>query len=89
MPLGVTHQKPQLTDEEAWDVAAFISSQPRPVKLFPYDWPKIASKPVDYPFKPYADSFSELQHKYGPFEPIKKAKSKSQNHDLVRLKGFN
>ena len=76
MPFGSSHEKPQLTDEEAWDVAAFVNSQPRPKKLFAYDWPKISSKPVDYPFGPYVDSFSEEQHKYGPFDPIKSAKDK-------------
>jgi thiosulfate dehydrogenase len=67
MPYGVTWQNPQLTSEQAWDVAAYISSQQRPAKFFAYDWPDIAKKPVDYPFGPYADSFSEGQHKYGPF----------------------
>src|SRR5436309_8467049 len=28
MPFGVTHDDPQLTDEEAWDVAAYVNSQP-------------------------------------------------------------
>jgi thiosulfate dehydrogenase len=79
MPFGeVTWKKPKLTDEEAWDVAAYISSQPRPVKFFNYDWPDISKKPVDYPFLPYTDGFSELQHKYGPFEPIKNAKAGSE-----------
>jgi thiosulfate dehydrogenase len=59
-----------LTDEEAWDVAAFIISQPRPVKKFPKDWPDISAKPIDHPFGPYKDSFKEQQHKYGPFDPI-------------------
>ncbi|MCU7551021.1 c-type cytochrome [Chitinophagaceae bacterium LB-8] len=74
MPLGATWKEPQLTNEEAWDLAAFINSQPRPLKFFPYDWPNIAKKPVDHPFGPYADSFSEQQHKFGPFGPIKKSK---------------
>jgi thiosulfate dehydrogenase len=34
------------------------------------DWPIISKKPIDYPFGPYADSFSELQHKYGPFQEM-------------------
>lgn len=34
MPLGASYQNPQLTDEEAWDVAAFVNSQPRPKKSF-------------------------------------------------------
>ena len=67
MPFGATWQNPQLTDEQAWDVAAFISTQQRPNKFFKYDWPDISKKPVDYPLGPYADSFSATQHKYGPF----------------------
>jgi thiosulfate dehydrogenase len=76
MPFGTTHNSPQLTDEEAWDVAAFVNSQPHPKKLFKYDWPDIRTKPVDYPFGPYADGFSEEQHKYGPFGPIKEARER-------------
>ncbi len=64
----------QLSDEEAWDVAAFVNSKPRPVKFFEHDWPDIKKKAVDYPFGPYADTFSVQQHKYGPFEPIEKAR---------------
>ncbi|MES2621528.1 MAG: c-type cytochrome [Bacteroidota bacterium] len=73
MPLGATHANTQLTDEEAWDVAAFANSQPRPKKDLSADWPDISKKPVDHPFGPYSDEFSEQQHKYGPFPPIKKA----------------
>lgn len=65
------YHKPHLTDEEAWDVAAFVNSQPRPSKVFKEDWPDISKKPVDHPFGPFADGFSEEQHKYGPFIPIK------------------
>ncbi|QEC65122.1 c-type cytochrome [Mucilaginibacter ginsenosidivorans] len=73
MPFGADHKKRQLTDAEAWDVAAFVNSQPRPVKNVSDDWPKLATKPYDYPFGPYADHlFSESQHKYGPFAPVKK-----------------
>lgn len=70
MPYGVTYENPQLSDEEAWDVAAFIATQERPVKKFSQDWPDIKKKAVDFPFGPYADNFSELQHKYGPYIPI-------------------
>ena len=72
MPSGATYKSPQLNDEEAWDVAAYINSQPHPKKIFATDWPVLKTKPVDYPFGPYADRFSEKQHKYGPFNPIKK-----------------
>ena len=65
-----THEKPLLTEEEAWNVAAYIISQPRPKKIFKEDWPKIETKPIDYAFGPFADSFSENQHKYGPFPAI-------------------
>lgn len=75
----VSWKNPKLTDEEAWDVAAYISSQQRPVKLFSYDWPNVSKKPVDYPFGPYTDGFTEAQHKYGPFDPIKKAKANSES----------
>lgn len=71
MPLGASHNATQLTDEEAWDVAAFVNSQPRPKKDIKQDWPKIEEKPFDHPFGPFADGFTEKQHKYGPFKPIK------------------
>jgi thiosulfate dehydrogenase len=70
MPLGVTHDNTQITDEEAWDLAAFVNSQPRPHKNTPKDWPDISKKPVDHPFGPYADKFAQAQHKFGPFQPI-------------------
>lgn len=72
MPYGATYQNPQLTDEEAWNVAAFVNSQPRPHKDHRNDYPDLKQKPVDSPFGPYADHFSEHQHKYGPFKPILK-----------------
>jgi len=70
MPFGTSYDREQLTAEEAWDLAAFVNSQPRPVKRFKQDWPNIQLKPVDVPEGPYADSYSSLQHKYGPFQPI-------------------
>ncbi len=70
MPQGVNYENPQLTDEEAWDVAAFVNSQPRPHINVPKDWPDKAKKPIDHPFGPYADKFTEKEHKYGPFKPI-------------------
>jgi len=73
MPFGATYQSPQLSDEEAWNVAAFVNSQPRPHKDQHNDWKDIKTKPIDFPFGPYGDKFSEKQHKYGPFKPIKDA----------------
>jgi thiosulfate dehydrogenase len=76
MPFDAPQRARFLTDEEAWDVAAFINSQPRPNKEYKKDWPAISGKPVDHPFGPYIDNFSEQQHKYGPFAPIKQAQEK-------------
>ena len=70
-----TWKNPVLTDEQAWDVADFVASQPRPQKSFPCDWMDVSKKPFDFPFGPYADNFSERQHKYGPFQPIKNEKA--------------
>jgi thiosulfate dehydrogenase len=70
MPNGSTYQNPVLSTEEAWDIAAYVVSQSRPDKRFSKDWPDIKLKPVDHPFGPYSDPFSEQQHKYGPFKPI-------------------
>lgn len=75
MPFGVSHGNSQLTDEQAWDVAAFINAQPRPDKDLSKDWPQKNTKPVDYPFGPFADSFSAQQHKFGPFDPIQQSKT--------------
>src|SRR5262249_46993496 len=47
MPFGATHYTSQIKDEDAWDVAAFVNSQPRPVKILKKDWPNISLKPVD------------------------------------------
>ncbi|MCC8423466.1 c-type cytochrome [Mucilaginibacter sp. UR6-11] len=70
MPFGTTYKKPQLSDEEAWNVAAFVNSQPRPHFDQHQDWKDQRRKPVDFPFGPYADKFSEQQHKFGPYKPI-------------------
>ena len=72
MPFGASYQNPQLTDEQAWDVAAFVNSQPRPHRDQHADWPNLKTKPIDFPFGPYLDTFSAKQHKYGPYAAIKK-----------------
>ncbi len=70
MPQGATYENPMLSEEEAWDVAAYINSQARPHIDVPKDWPELSKKPIDHPFGPYSDKFNEKQHKYGPFKPI-------------------
>ena len=77
MPFNkASHTNSIISTEEAWDVAAYINSQPRPVKDLTGDWPDISKKPFDHPFGPYADEFSELQHKYGPYKPIMQKQKK-------------
>jgi thiosulfate dehydrogenase len=72
MPAGTTFADPVISNEDAYDVAAFINSQPRPEKAdLDKDFPDRLKKPVDAPFPPWIDGFSAEQHKYGPFEPIR------------------
>lgn len=68
MPFG----QPILTDDQAYDVAAFVNSHERPVKLnLEVDFPDKTRKPIDSPYPPYADSFPHEQHILGPFKPIR------------------
>lgn len=79
MPFGTTWEKPLLTDEEAFDVAAFVNDDrihPRPKVDVSKDYPDLLEKPLDYPFGPYIDHFSEEQHKFGPFYPIKEERKR-------------
>ena len=79
MPQGADYLNPLLSPDDAWNVAAFVLSQPRPHKPgLEKDFPDLALKPVDTPYGPYLDGFSAQQHKYGPFAPIRAA--------LARLK---
>lgn len=79
MPFDAPQNALPLTDEESWDVAAFVNSQPRPNRNYKNDYPEISGKPIDHPFGPYSDSFSENQHKYGPFAPIRKKRKSAKN----------
>lgn len=68
MPLG----QPDLTDDQAFDVAAYINTQERPhMANLEVDYPDRKNKPVDGPYGPYADPFPIEQHKLGPFGPIR------------------
>ena len=54
MPLG----QPDLTDDEAFDVAAYVNSQPRPeMPNLANDYPDRALKPIDNGYGPYARQF--------------------------------
>ena len=72
MPFGTTYASPALSDEEAYDVAAFINSTERPQRAnLEKDFPNRLQKPVDTAYGPYADDFPAAQHKLGPFGPIR------------------
>lgn len=76
MPHGTDWTSPFLSPEDAWDVAAFVIAQPRPHKEgLDKDYPNLSEKPVDAPYGPYADGFSPEQHRFGPFQPIRKARA--------------
>jgi thiosulfate dehydrogenase len=67
MPLG----EATLTDDQAFDVAAFINAQPRPaMPNLERDYPDRSTKPVDNAYGPFADPFPVEQHRFGPFQPI-------------------
>ena len=71
MPLGSQHGQSQLSDDEAYDVAAFMLSHPRPQKAnLERDFPARWNKPVDAAFPPYVDGAPADQHKVGPFAPL-------------------
>ena len=71
MPLGTSYRAPLLSVEDAWDVAAFVNSQPRPARAhLDLDYPDRTKKPVDAPFPPFDDGFPLEQHRLGPFKPI-------------------
>jgi len=68
IPLG----QADLTDDQAYDVSAYINSHPRPIKSdLEIDYPDRTNKPLDSPYPPYADSFPQQQHILGPFKPIR------------------
>ncbi|PAF53150.1 cytochrome C oxidase Cbb3 [Helicobacter sp. 13S00482-2] len=69
MPKG----NPDLTDEQAYDVSAYINSQPRPVKAgLEKDFPDRRVKPLDAVTGPYNDNFSQKQHQFGPYKEMMK-----------------
>ena len=72
MPFGMaTRDNPRLSDEDAFHVAGYINSFPRPKKPHTEaDYPDLKLKPVSTPYGPWADEFTAEQHKYGPFPPI-------------------
>ncbi len=88
MPNGVNYHAPSLSNQDAWNLAAYINAQPRPSKDKSKDFPIVATKPIDYPFGPYTDTFSEQQHKFGPFAPIALAKKISNIDSSILMTGY-
>ena len=77
MPLGTQWNHPAITKEDAYDVAGYLSSRPRPrMSDLEKDYPRLKKKAVDCPYPPYADYFPQDQHQYGPFQPIQEARKK-------------
>lgn len=72
MPLGVTFDGTVLSDDDAYDVAAFINGLERPGKAgLEADYPHRLQKPVDAPYGPWADGFPAAQHRLGPFAAVR------------------
>lgn len=87
MPLGAQHGQPQLSDDEAYDVAAFMLSHPRPQKAnLERDFPARWNKPVDAAFPPYVDGAPADQHKFGPFAPLQE-NMKQLKDSLLKASG--
>jgi thiosulfate dehydrogenase len=71
MPNGTAWTAPVLSVEDAWDVAAYFESRPRPARAhLDQDFPVRLQKPVDTGYGPYIDQFDRTQHQLGPFGPI-------------------
>ena len=74
MPFDLARwDKPVLTDDEAMDVAAYVNDDKLHTRPYvePFAaYPTRVEKPVDYYTGPFVDGFSEVQHKYGPFQEI-------------------
>lgn len=71
MPQGTNFDAPQLSDDDAYDVAAYMLSKPRPEKAnLEADFPARWNKPVDSAFPPYMLGAPADQHRFGPFPPL-------------------
>ena len=68
-----TWDHPALSKDDAYDVAGFVLSHPRQPRQgeVAKDFSNPYDKPEDFPWGPYVDSFSETQHKFGPFDMIR------------------
>ena len=77
MPYPMDYKTAILKDEQAWDIAAYVNSRERDTKDHSKDYlADISKKPYDFPFGPYADKFTEEQHKFGPYMEMPSAMKK-------------
>jgi thiosulfate dehydrogenase len=71
MPNGTDFAHPVLTESEAFDVAVFVDSQPRPHhEGNERDFPDRSLKPADALYPPFVGPFPPGQHLTGPWPPI-------------------
>lgn len=73
MPYGATKENKILTDDEAYDVAAYINNydKKRPVKKDRQkDFPNLSVKAPDMDMGPYSDDKTDKEHKFGPYKGI-------------------
>lgn len=73
MPLGADNHNRVLTDEQAYNVAAYINNydKPRDVKANrEKDFPDLKMKVPDSDVGPYDDGKTRHQHKFGPYQGI-------------------
>lgn len=71
MPNGIDYAHPALSVQDAFDVAVFIESQPRPHRVGnELDFPDRSLKPVDALYPPLLGPFPATQHLTGPWPPI-------------------
>jgi thiosulfate dehydrogenase len=83
MPLGTTADKPALTVSQAYDVAAYIESLPRPE--YPgrkHDFPNPAFRPVDYPVPAFFnnDAAALDMARYGPYSDTRLKSGHVEEH---------
>jgi len=85
MPQGASFDAPQLSDDEAYDVSAFMLSKERPVKAnLERDFPARWNKPVDSAFPPYMLGAPADQHRFGPLPPL--AEKQKQMAEEIKAK---
>jgi thiosulfate dehydrogenase len=73
MPFGADNENRVLTDDEAYDVAAYINDYDKPraeKKNRDKDFLDLNVKAADSDIEPYNDGKNEKEHKFGPYKGI-------------------